>query len=94
MSSDGTGAGASAIRPVLDLTSLDTTVGEFISSYNQRTHSSINTSPNAAWIGQGSGRGVIGTIDASSSDSLAGARSAAFNSEAMHELPLTTDVSM
>ena len=40
-------------HPVLDLTSLDTAVGEFISSYNQRTHSSINTSPKAAWIGQG-----------------------------------------
>jgi len=40
-------------HPVLDLTSLDTAVGEFISSYNQRTHSSINTSPKAAWIGRG-----------------------------------------
>lgn len=40
-------------HPVLDLPSLDTAVGEFISSYNQRTHSSIDTSPKAAWIGQG-----------------------------------------
>ena len=39
--------------PVLDLPGLDRAVGEFVSQYNQRTHTGIRTSPKAAWIAEG-----------------------------------------
>lgn len=39
--------------PVLDLSDLDRTIGEFVRQYNERTHTGIHTSPKAAWIGEG-----------------------------------------
>ncbi|GAA1937811.1 hypothetical protein GCM10009689_18040 [Brevibacterium antiquum] len=39
--------------PAMDLPALDQTIGDFITTYNERPHREIKTSPKAAWIGQG-----------------------------------------
>lgn len=40
-------------RPALDLPGLDTAIGAFISTYNQRGHSELGLSPRDAWVADG-----------------------------------------
>jgi putative transposase len=47
------GAGSRTPTPVLDLAGLDRAIGEFIGTYNDRTHSELGTSPRDAWVADG-----------------------------------------
>ncbi len=39
--------------PVLDLAGLDTAIGTFIATYNDRPHKELGTTPRTAWVGDG-----------------------------------------
>lgn len=45
--------GSRAPAPVLDLAGLDRAIGEFIGTYNDRTHSELGMSPRDAWVADG-----------------------------------------
>ncbi|MGH3800437.1 MAG: Mu transposase C-terminal domain-containing protein [Pseudonocardiaceae bacterium] len=45
--------GARHPDPVLTVTDLDQTIGEFVAVYNDRVHPEIGTSPREAWLGHG-----------------------------------------
>ncbi|WP_426998002.1 Mu transposase C-terminal domain-containing protein [Pseudarthrobacter sp. N5] len=47
------GPGTRTPQPVLDLPALDREIGAFITTYNDRTHSELGTSPRDAWVADG-----------------------------------------
>jgi putative transposase len=47
------GRGSRAPTPVLDLAGLDRAIGEFIGTYNDRSHSELGISPRDAWVSDG-----------------------------------------
>lgn len=47
------GPGTRTPQPVLDLPELDREIGAFITTYNERTHSELGTSPRDAWVADG-----------------------------------------
>ncbi|AQY02372.1 Mu transposase C-terminal domain-containing protein [Microbacterium foliorum] len=47
------GPGSRNPQPALDLPTLDQAVGSFISTYNERTHRELGTSPRDAWVAEG-----------------------------------------
>lgn len=46
-------AGNRRPEPVLDLAALDTAIGAFITTYNDRPHKELGVTPRVAWIGDG-----------------------------------------
>lgn len=47
------GPGTRTPQPALDLPTLDREIGAFITTYNDRTHSELGTSPRDAWVADG-----------------------------------------
>ena len=47
------GPGSKAPKPVLDLSALDQAIGDFVTTYNERPHRELGTSPRDAWVADG-----------------------------------------